>query len=32
MEEQKEILDTTIETWKGTNEQIDDIIVIGLKI
>lgn len=32
MEIQKEILDTTIETWKGSNRQIDDIIVIGLKI
>lgn len=32
METQKEILDTTIETWRGDTKQIDDIIVIGLKI
>ncbi len=32
MEEQKEILETTISTWMGTNEQIDDILVIGIRI
>jgi len=32
MEEQKEILDRTIEDWKGDTEQIDDICVIGVKI
>lgn len=29
MEEQKLILDSTIETWRGDIEQIDDILVIG---
>jgi len=29
---QKEILDETIEEWKGINEQTDDIIVVGMKI
>ncbi|HOS83566.1 MAG TPA: YfiR/HmsC family protein [Bacteroidales bacterium] len=32
MESQKEILDRTIETWRGNTKQIDDIIVIGLKM
>ncbi len=39
MEEQKEILDLTIETWKShldvegnPHEQIDDILVVGIKI
>jgi len=31
MEEQKKILDKTIEEWQGDFEQIDDIIVVGLK-
>jgi ligand-binding sensor domain-containing protein/serine phosphatase RsbU (regulator of sigma subunit) len=30
--EQKEILDQTIENWKSHLEQIDDILVIGVKI
>jgi serine phosphatase RsbU (regulator of sigma subunit) len=29
MEEQKSILDSTIETWRGDIEQIDDILIIG---
>lgn len=29
---QKEILDTTIEEWKGNNDQVDDILVIGIRI
>jgi len=29
---QKEIIETTIKTWKGKLEQVDDICVIGLKI
>ena len=29
MEEQKSILDNTIETWRGDIEQIDDILIIG---
>jgi len=32
MDEQKRFLDKTIEEWKGGLEQIDDILVIGLKI
>jgi hypothetical protein len=32
MEQQKEILDTTFERWRGEREQIDDVMVIGLKI
>ncbi|MBE7442827.1 MAG: tetratricopeptide repeat protein [Flavobacteriales bacterium] len=32
MESQKEILNETIENWKGTNEQTDDILVIGIRI
>ena len=31
MEEQKEILDSTIENWRGGLEQIDDILVVGLR-
>ncbi len=32
MEKQREILNETIESWKGELEQIDDICVIGVKI
>jgi len=32
MKEQKEILDKTIMDWKGNYEQLDDILVIGVKI
>ncbi|RLD61638.1 MAG: hypothetical protein DRJ01_07555 [Bacteroidetes bacterium] len=32
MSEQKEILNNTIEQWKGTNDQVDDILIIGIKI
>jgi serine phosphatase RsbU (regulator of sigma subunit)/HAMP domain-containing protein len=32
MQEQKEILDRTIEEWKGDLEQIDDILVIGVTV
>jgi two-component system, sensor histidine kinase LadS len=32
MEQQKEILDVTFERWKGEKEQIDDVMVIGLRI
>ena len=32
LEEQKEILKRVINTWRGTQEQIDDILVIGIKI
>ncbi|MDQ3048235.1 MAG: SpoIIE family protein phosphatase, partial [Bacteroidota bacterium] len=30
--EQKEILDSTIESWRGTLEQVDDILIIGIKV
>ncbi|MFO7867744.1 MAG: SpoIIE family protein phosphatase, partial [Bacteroidales bacterium] len=31
METQKKILQTTIEEWMGDTEQIDDIVIMGLK-
>ncbi len=31
MEEQRAILDNTIETWRGNVEQVDDILIIGRK-
>jgi hypothetical protein len=32
MNEQKDILKKTITEWKGPQEQIDDILVMGIKI
>jgi serine phosphatase RsbU (regulator of sigma subunit) len=32
MDDQKKILNETIESWRGEHEQVDDILVIGLKI
>ena len=32
MAEQRDILDTTIDNWRGDIEQIDDVLVIGMKI
>ena len=32
MDNQKLMLDREIETWKGGFEQIDDILVMGIKI
>ena len=32
MEEQKRVLENAIEKWKGNLEQIDDILLIGIKI
>ena len=32
MENQKELLNTTIEKWKGNLEQVDDILIVGIKI
>ena len=32
MPEQKEILNKTLEDWKGEEEQLDDILVIGVKV
>ena len=31
MKEQKEILNKTIEDWKGSYEQIDDMLVMGVR-
>jgi len=32
MEEQCELLDTTLEGWKGSMEQVDDITIMGIKV
>ena len=32
MKDQKELLDTTFENWKGDLEQIDDVCIIGVKV
>ena len=32
IEEQKKILNDTIEEWRGIHEQVDDILIIGVKI
>ncbi len=32
MEEQKQLLDQTIEKWKGNTEQVDDICIIGVQV
>jgi serine phosphatase RsbU (regulator of sigma subunit) len=32
MESQKELLEATIESWRGQLEQVDDILIIGIKI
>ena len=32
VEEQKSLLENEIETWKGSYEQIDDILVMGIRI
>lgn len=32
MMEQEKIIRQTLETWKGSREQVDDILVIGIKI
>jgi len=32
MQEQKEILNQAFENWKGSLEQIDDVVVVGVKI
>ena len=32
IEKQKEILNKTIEEWRGPLDQVDDILVIGVKI
>lgn len=32
MEEQKRIIDKTLEDWKGNIEQVDDILIIGIRV
>lgn len=32
MKEQSEILDTTLKDWQGEEDQIDDILVMGVRI
>ncbi len=32
MQEQKQILETTINQWKGSVEQVDDILVVGIRV
>jgi serine phosphatase RsbU (regulator of sigma subunit) len=32
MAEQKQVLETTFDNWKGNQEQTDDVLVVGLKI
>jgi serine phosphatase RsbU (regulator of sigma subunit) len=32
LEEQKQIIYSTFENWKGYNYQVDDVTMIGLKI
>jgi hypothetical protein len=32
MEKQKALLEKNLFDWMGTNEQVDDILVIGVKI
>ncbi|OFX88724.1 MAG: hypothetical protein A2W99_04450 [Bacteroidetes bacterium GWF2_33_16] len=32
LETQKEIIENTFDYWKGTHEQIDDVVVLGIKI
>ena len=32
MDEQKTILNQTIETWRGGLEQVDDILIIGFRL
>jgi hypothetical protein len=31
MDEQQEVLKETMEIWRGGNNQIDDILVIGIR-
>jgi len=32
IEKQKDFLNTTIENWRGELEQVDDILIIGVRI
>ena len=32
MKEQKDLIDQAFENWRGDNEQIDDVLITGIKI
>jgi hypothetical protein len=32
MSEQKQILETTFDTWKGEQKQTDDVLLMGIRI
>lgn len=32
MNEQKIALQTNFDVWKGTNQQVDDVLIIGVEI
>jgi len=32
MDEQKQALNKSFETWKGNLEQIDDVLLIGIRV
>jgi hypothetical protein len=32
MTEQRTLLETSIETWRGDLEQVDDILIVGLHL
>jgi hypothetical protein len=32
MKEQEQYLDVFLENWRGANEQIDDVCVIGIRV
>ena len=32
IEEQKDVLENTLNDWKGDFEQVDDILIIGLRV
>jgi len=32
LSEQKNILDKTFENWKGSNDQLDDITILGVRV
>ena len=32
MDKQKEVLNDKVESWRGNLEQVDDILVIGIRV
>ena len=32
MEDQKQLLDKKIESWRGDHEQVDDIVIFGVEV